>query len=347
MTARKVAKGTNESVLDILERLQQQSLLVSGEPAETVTEASEPTEKPHKRSARGSRISIEQFNLDLFSQEIDGRFTSHPITPGAEFPTFLTRIPIFLPMKRGRSLKLDQDNALPFVTSWGRGRKHGPPLTIYDEDTLMAIARLRKNRLEGAPSNMPIPLSAIQPGVGEGRKDVSVHILGCSLSDIQHECGDSDGGTNLQLRLASIKRLGATVLEFDRETKDKLSYRGTQVKLIDIAWDVYEDNALLLIQFSPLMAIWLESEYTYINWNVRKQLSDTGKALHRFLSAQPKTYSIFTEKLSTIIGFQRSYRYFMSDLRTTLAKLEALGWIGSWEITGTGRRVPHKLTINR
>lgn len=347
MTARNATKGKKESVLDILERLQQQSLLASDEPAESVVEVSDSIPKPHKLSARGSRISIEQFNLDLFSQEVDGRFVSHPITPGAEFPTFLTRIPIFLPMKRGRSLKLDQDNALPFVTSWGRGRKHGPPLTVYDEDTLMAIARLRKNRLEGSPSNMPIPLSAIQPGASDGKGEVSVHVLGCSLSDIQHECGDSDGGTNLQLRLASIKRLGATVLEFDRETKDKLSYRGTQVKLVDVAWDVYEENALLLIQFSPLMAIWLESEYTYINWSVRKQLSDTGKALHRFLSAQPKTYSIFTEKLSTIIGFQRPYRYFMSDLRTTLTKLEELGWIASWEITGTGRRVPHKLTITR
>ncbi len=347
MAAVKKGDGKTESMLDILERLQRQSTSKADNQAEGTCQASQPAPKPRKRSSRSARISLEQFNLDLFNNEIDGRFSTYPITPGAEFPTFLTRIPIFLPMKRGRSLKLDQDNALPFLTSWGKGRKHGPPLTVYDEDTLMAIARLRKNRLEGAPANMPIPLSAIQPVSGEDKKDVSVHVLGCTLSDIQHECGDSDGGTNLQLRLASIKRLGATVIEFDRMTQDKLGYRGTQIKLIDVAWDVYEENAVLLIQFSPLMAMWLESEYTYINWNVRKQLSDTGKAIHRFLSAQPKQYSIFTEKLSTIIGFQRTYRYFMSDLRCTLNKLEEIGWISSWEITGTGRRVPHKLTINR
>ena len=348
MTTRSRKTGNSASPLELLERVQQRSLAVSESSAkEEGSDTSSVPAKSRKRSARKSRLSIEQFNLDLFEQEIDGRFVAYPITPGAEFPTFLTRIPIFLPMKRGRGLKLDQDNALPFVTSWGRGRKHGPPLTIYDEDTLMAIARLRKKRLEGTPSNMPIPLSAIQPGAEEGSDKVSVHVIACTLSDIQHECGDSDGGTNLQLRLASIKRLGATVIEFDRDTKDKLGYRGTQVKLIDVAWDVYEENALLLIQFSPLMALWLESEYTYINWNIRKHLSDTGKALHRFLSAQPKQYSIFAEKLSTVIGFQRPYRYFMSDLRTTMAKLEELGWVSEWEITGTGRRVPHKLTIRR
>lgn len=300
------------------------------------------------RSARHCRLSISQFQLDLFQKETDGRFTAYPLRPGSEFPTFLTRIPIFLPIKRGRKkTPLDDDNAMPFVTSWGRGRKHGPPLTVYDEDTLMAIARLRKTRLKGRPHHMPIPLSAIQPVTGANGEDVSVHILACTLCDIQTECGDSDGGTNLQLRLASIKRLGATVMEFDRETNGKLGYRGTQVKLIDIAWDVYEHDAILLIQFSPLMAAWLDSEYTYINWSVRKQLSDTGKALHRFLSAQPKQYSIGCEKLGQTIGYQRSYRYFMSDLRTTLQKLVEIGWISSWEISGTGRKVPHKLTLAR
>jgi hypothetical protein len=306
-------------------------------------------------------FSIEKFQLDLFNKEMDGRFSAYPLRPGSEFPTFLTRIPIFLPIKRGRkNPPLDQDNAMPFVTSWGRGRKHGPPLTVYDEDTLMAIARLRKNRLQGRPHHlrknrlqgrphhMPIPLSAIQPR-GQQHKDgeIAVHVLACTMSDIQGECEDSDGGTNMQHRLASIKRLGATVMEFDRVTRDKLGYRGTQVKLIDVAWDVYEVDAVLLIQFSPLMADWLESEYTYINWEVRKQLSDTGKALHRFFSAQPKHYAIKTEKLMQTIGYQRSYGYFMSDLRSTMQKLQALGWLDDWDITGTGRKVPHKLTFSR
>ena len=47
------------------------------------------------------------------------------------------------------------------------------------------------------------------------------------------------------------------------------------------------------------------------------------------------------------IGYQRSYAYFMSDLRSTMQKLQALGWLDDWDITGTGRKVPHKLTFSR
>ncbi|MCW9023080.1 MAG: hypothetical protein OQK73_00215 [Gammaproteobacteria bacterium] len=305
-----------------------------------------PVTKKHRRSARQTRLSIEQFQQDLFNREIDGRFTTYPVRPSSEFPTFLTRIPIFLPIKRGRDNQgLDIDNAMPFMTSWGRGRKHGPPLTVYDEDTLMAVARLRKARLFGRPHNLPIPIAAIQPKANG--EDVSVHLLTCSLSELQSECDDSDGGTNMQLRLASVKRLGATVIELDRETHNKLGTHGTQIKLIDIAWETYDDKGLLLIQFSPIMAAWLESEYTYIDWSIRKQLSDTGKALHRFLSAQPKKYSIYCEKLMSIIGYQREYRYFMGDLRSTMKKLSELEWMENWEIVGTGRKVPHKLTLKR
>lgn len=338
--------GHKETIEEKLVRLAEIGRARAIPPAEPA-----PIEHPAqaKRTARRTRVSIEKFQFDLFNREMDGRFSTYPLRPGSEFPTFLTRIPIFLPVKRGRkNAPLDQDNATPFVTSWGRGRKHGPPLTVYDEDTLMAIARLRKNRLQGQPHQMPIPLSAIQPRTLHGKDgEVAVHVLACTLSDIQATCEDSDGGANMQHRLASIKRLGATVLEFDRETKDKLGYRGTQVKLIDVAWDVYEVDAVLLIQFSPIMAGWLESEYTYINWDVRKQLSDTGKALHRFFSAQPKHYVIKTEKLMETIGYQRSYAYFMSDLRSTLQKLQDLNWIEGWDITGTGRKVPHKLTFSR
>ena len=339
--------GRKETMQDKLARLAEQGREKSRSTSDTTPSTITP--RRTQRTAHQARFSIEKFQLDLFAKEMDGRFSAYPLRPGSEFPTFLTRIPIFLPIKRGRkNPPLDQDNAMPFVTSWGRGRKHGPPLTVYDEDTLMAIARLRKNRLQGRPHHMPIPLSAIQPrGQQHQNDEIAVHVLACTMSDIQAECEDSDGGTNMQHRLASIKRLGATVMEFDRETKDKLGYRGTQVKLIDVAWDVYEVDAVLLIQFSPLMADWLESEYTYINWEVRKQLSDTGKALHRFFSAQPKHYAIKTEKLMQTIGYQRSYGYFMSDLRNTLQKLQALGWLEDWDITGTGRKVPHKLTFSR
>jgi len=241
---------------------------------------------------------------------------------------------------------LDADNALTFTTSWGRGRKHGPPLTVYDEDTLIALSRLRKTRLQGQPHHMPIPISAVQPS-HKVNNDIAVHILSCTLSDIQALCEDSTGGANMQLRMASLKRLGATVIELDRQTKDKIGYRGTQFKFLDIAWDVYEKEAVLLIQFSPLMAAWFEHGYTFVDWAVRRELTDTGKALHRFLCSQPKRYTIQAIKLMQTIGYQRTYKHFMNDLRVTMKKMEALGWLDHWEISGTGRKLPHKLTLIR
>ncbi|KAF0190490.1 MAG: hypothetical protein FD165_2658 [Gammaproteobacteria bacterium] len=331
-----------------MQGLQERAIRAKQAREEAASAAAEPpAPADHRQSQHQIRLSIEQFQRNLVHREFDGRFEAYPIRPGSEFPTFLTRIPIFLPTKRGRNKQpLDADNALTFTTSWGRGRKHGPPLTIYDEDTLIALARLRKTRLQGQPQHMPIPLSAVQPSQNINN-DIAVHVLSCTLSDVQALCDDSTGGANMQLRLASLKRLGATVIELDRQTKDKIGYRGTQFKFLDIAWDVYERDAMLLIQFSPLMAAWFEHEYTFVDWTVRRELSDTGKALHRFLCSQPKHYSMLTLKLMPTIGYQRSYKHFMDDLRTTMKKMQALGWLDHWEITGTGRKQPHKLTLSR
>jgi len=331
-----------------MQRMQERAAQAAQKREDTAAPQNTSSEPGLRRSSENQvRLSIEQFQHNLFDREIDGRFETYPIRPGSEFPTFLTRIPIFLPTKRGRNnLPVDEDNALTFTTSWGRGRKHGPPLTIYDEDTLIALARLRKTRLQGQAHHMPIPLSAVQPSQNVNN-DIAVHVLSCTLSDIQSMCDDSTGGTNMRLRLASLKRLGATVIEFDRQTKDKIGYRGTQFKFIDIAWDVYDEEAMLLVQFSPLMAKWFENEYTFVDWAIRRELSDTGKALHRFICSQPKRYSIHAIKLQQTIGYQRSYKHFMNDLRASLKKMQEIGWLNHWEITGTGRKQPHKLSLVR
>lgn len=38
----------------------------------------------------------------------------------------------------------------------------------------------------------------------------------------------------------SIKRLAATVIEFTAKTADRLTSKGTEIKLIDVAWQEYE-----------------------------------------------------------------------------------------------------------
>lgn len=313
------------------------------------TTADGPGTRPKSRRnnrGRSSSSVIEQSQLSLFELERAGRFTKHPITAQSEYPTFLTRLPIFVPGRRSNQRQLlDAENAIPFKTPWGEGRKHGPPLTVYDEDTLIAIGHLRQNLLIGRPNNLPMPVSELYKTRGE--ENVHVHVVHCMLSDIQNVCGTSQGGKNNRLRLDSIKRLSSTTIEFNTKTAEKFVGRGTVIKLIDVAWQTYEDNAILFIQFSPVMAAWFEREYTYLNWELRKKLSDTGKALHRFFSSQPKQYEIFTKKLMYTIGYMREYKKFMADLRGTLDRLQIEQWVTNFKIVGSGRRKPHKLVLNR
>lgn len=313
---------------------------------EIQTQQGREEEAPEIIPARASMSAMDEVQLNLFKSEDAGQFTSYPITPSTEHPTFLTRIPIFVPARRSNQRELlDEDNSISFVTSWGKGKKYGPPLTVYDEDTLMAIGRLRSKGLAGQPANLPVPVSEIyREKAGD---NINVHIVCCMLSDIQAECGTAQGGKNNKLRLSSIRRLAATTIELDTKTAEKIVGRGINIKLIDVAWQEFTDNAILYIQFSPIMAKWYEREYTYINWSIRQKLHDTGKAIHRFLAGQPKVYEIHTAKIMKTINYMRPNKRFTDDLRTTMKILQEEGWILEWEISGTGRKTPHKLHIIR
>lgn len=95
------------------------------------------------------------------------------------------------------------------------------------------------------------------------------------------------------------------------------------------------------------MAAWFEKEYTYIDWDLRRKLTDTGKAVHRFLSSQGKEYEIYTKKLMATIGYLRGYKKFMADLRAAMEQLKVEKWISGYQIIGSGRKVLHKLIIKR
>ncbi|WP_282611238.1 hypothetical protein [Pelagibius sp. Alg239-R121] len=299
----------------------------------------------HRRN-RPSSQSVEEAQLALFEAEREGRFSASPLSPSQEFPTILTRIPIFVPGKRTtqRSL-MDTENAIPFSTSWARGKKYGPPLTVYDEDTLIALTLLRQNQLIGAPAQLPIPIADIHSRVGA--TDVAVHVVHCTLADIQELCECSQGGRNNQLRIESVKRLSNTKIQIERNIDRNRGVKGTSLSLIEVAWQTYEEDAVFLAQFPPIMAKWLENEYTFIDLQVRRQLSDTGKAIHRFLSSQGPKYEIDARKLMHTIGYMDEYKSFMRKLRATMEKLGEAGWLSDYEIVGTGRRVPQKLCIQR
>jgi len=334
-------KDSANSLVDRVLKIQAKN----AKPASATVTNIDNSKKEQKSRGRAGKSLVQEAQLELFEREHKGCFAKYDVHPESEYPTFLTRLPIFRPTRRNNQRNLlDDENAMPFVTPWGVGKKHGPPLTTYDEDTLIALGRLRQNRLVGQPHRLPVPLSSIHQN---GHRDVNVHVAQFMLSDVQKICGTELSGQANKMRLASIKRLANTVIEFDTKTAGKYVGTGTSVKLVDVVWQYYEDNGLLYVQFTPVMASWFEKEYTYIDLSIRQQLSDTGKAVHRFLSGQRREYQIFTKKLMTTIGYIRDHTRFVGDLRKAMQQLEATGWIESWEIVGSGRSTPRKLVCTR
>ena len=282
--------------------------------------------------------------------EKDGLFVSYPIKPGNEFPSLLARLPIFRPTRRSHQQKLvNKDFALEFSTPFGSGKRHSPPLTVRDEDTLIALARLRSKRVFGLPQSLPIPITDIYAEKGSNGS-VGAHYVLCSVDQINRELGLTDGGLNYKRTFESVKRLGATTLELNLKQHDR--YLGTvktgrMFPLIHVQWQTYEENGILVVLFPPVIANWLENEYTYIDWSIRMQLSDLGKCLHRFLSSQPKQYRGDVEKIATTIGYDGLSKNIKPRFRKPLEQLKELGWLESYRFSGNGRTQPLTLHISR
>jgi hypothetical protein len=280
---------------------------------------------------------------ELFDLASDDRWESRLIRPENEYPRELTRWPIFLPGNRESQKRLlDKDNALPFATSWGRGRRFGGPLTTYDEDTLIALTRMRQIELRGHGPTLPIAQSG-----GDPSESQSVQGVYCLISDIDSVLGYAKGGMSTKMRHESLKRLTGTRIELEAEAATATGIRGGTFTLIDIAWELFKDDGLIYAQFPPVMTRLLNESYSYLDFAVRRELADTGKAVHRFLSGQPRSYAIGAEKLRKTIGYVRPAAAFMRELRETMGRLQSVGWIRAWTIEGTGRSHPFVLQLER
>jgi len=278
---------------------------------------------------------------DWVQQQLFGEFgvEVRRIDAGQEFPTALTRIPLFMPGRREQQMGLLKECSLTFSTPWGSGKRHGPPLTTDDEDTLMAILRLRRFALRGAGSRLPVPIAG-------GTDEQTVHAVYLRLSDLQRELGVDAGGRANDLRIESIKRLAATRVEFEALAGDG-TVCGTIHSLLEVQWKTWRGDGAILVQFSPVISRMLDEAYSFIDWNVRRQLTPVGKAIHRFLSGQAKNYVIRAEKLQSTIGCNRPFGKFMQELRRAMDRLQKLGWIKHYELTGNGRSVPLVVRVAR
>ena len=281
---------------------------------------------------------------DLSRFGSDDAFTTYPIKPNNEFPTLLTRVPIFRPSRRLTQQKFqDADNSVSFETSWGTGRRHGPPLTTRDEDTLIALLMLRDRGLSGPSTHLPENVKDIFQSPS-GKADV--HRVTCTIDQINEFLGLSDGGKNFKNTLASIKRLNACKIEMEKVVFDG-SRVGGAFDLVKIQWRVFEEHGLIDAVFPPVMAHWLVESYTFIDWNTRKQLTPLGKALHRFLSGQKYQYRIALLKLAATIGYDGRSNHMKKYIAKALDELVEIGWLERYDIKGSGRAVPFIVHIQR
>ncbi|TVS18918.1 MAG: hypothetical protein EA417_01900 [Gammaproteobacteria bacterium] len=364
-TTAKHQQGTPIALLDSLEKIQQkfeqkkarqaQQLLEQGYTPELVRELEaeakprDPGKKvsPHKlgRGATSARL-IEQAQLQLFEGEQRGDFKQFNIEPNSEYPSLLARVPVFAPGQRSKmAARLDKDLAMHFETGWGKGRKFGPPLTIYDEDTLLAILGLRQRQLVGVGSKMPMPV--MHPG--NPAEETNVQVVFTTIGEIQEFLGLTKGGSGHNRRLASVKRLAGVVIEFTRASDPAMNsvIKGGSfsTKIIDLVTQDLEKESCLYIQLPPVMVKWLSHSYTYIEMDVRRHLTDHGKAIHKFLASQ-RNFNVTIEKLKEITGSLLPKREFVRVTRQTMKTLQSIGWC-EYSIDGNGRSKPLVLKGSR
>lgn len=321
--------------------------------AESVVVAGQETEAKQnpacvRRRGQASRNVLADAQLSLFGLIKERDLGHAPIKPQSEYPTLLSRIPVFIPgHKKSQKVLLDEDNALPFYCSWGKGRRHGPLLTIYDEDVFIAMCKLRQTRVSGKPGRLPYGLNTLNTLTDESGK-TEVHIAQFMLSDLHKILGTSSGGNNNRRLMQSIKNLAGTTIEFETASSpDSFITKGTSIKLVDVIWDYYGSDGIIQAQVHPVVAHWFDNAYTYLDWKLRRKLTDSGKAHHRFFSTQPKKYKIQALTVMKTIGYSRDYKKYMSDLRQDLNTLQEMGWIQDYKISGNGRSVPHMIEIMR
>ncbi len=304
-----------------------------------------------KRSSVTSRKLVEAANDQLSQCEQLGLFSSFPVADKNSIPTFLARLPIFLPIPASKQKELlDADMAYKFNTPFGRGRRFGPPVTIDDEDVLFALLILSEKRLIGQGGKLPIPLSNAD-WLKDQKGNLTVQIVAATIGMINKEIGLSKGGKNYRTTLASIKRLCQVGIEIETKKRDLYlgeNWSGENVRLLDVRWKSYKEDGLILGQFSPLMVKWLKEQATYFNWTIRKQIKTAhGRALHRFLSTQGNSYKQELNYIADAIGWDDNRKRLKPRMEVTLKQLrDEFEWC-DYEITGTGRASPFVLEFYR
>lgn len=264
----------------------------------------------------------------------------------SRFPRLLARVPLFAPVRNRADHDTDFINGETIRTPWGEVRRIGPGVDIYDEDTLIALIKIgRQRQIEGRREDLPVPMT--HPGIerGSNADRLCVHVGKVNAYAINKYLGRNLGGADLAACRRSIRRLSLVSVFLLSAQK------GTEVKLnlFDYAGATAFDGDIF-IQFHPWV-VNLLAEYTLIDMDIRRELSPLGKSAHKFLSSQlsraSPAYQIQLNKLKLAVGYRGAIKDFSRSLQGQLTLMQRLGWLDAFEVAGTGRRTPLKLLVEK
>ena len=264
-----------------------------------------------------------------------------------ENPAALAPHSIFLPGP-AMNQPLDEDGTLLFQTPWGWGQRYGVPLTIYHEDTLIALLRLQPDGPRGPLDLREARRKEIMSNIVD--IDAHLHRVSCRVSDIQRMCAAPVDDKNLARRLDALRELALTTLMLEWYADDMPGQisSGFSAELFNLEWWSVDGDAEVDLVFPRSVAGWLGAQYQHLDWSVRSALtSSTGKAVHRYLSGQPETYRIAAEMLRAAIGYTSSHESFVDDLSTALEQLVGASWLKEWEIVGARHPRTRELIVRR
>lgn len=317
-----------------------------------VNETAEPPNLMQKGRGHTSGQIAEFQKLKITQQEQLGLFESFPISKNNISPTLISRIPVFAAVdSKTQEKNISMDTGWTFDTPWGTGSRHGALLDMWDKRVFLAICRLREKRIRGDGGKLPIPIKGIFKL--SGTNDVDVDVVICTATDILTEMGLVMAGANYKRLKLAITRLNRAVIELTttnaRYTMGMQSgERGFAFKLLDMQWVINkEDNSgVYYIQLSPVTTRWLQNEFTYIDWDMRKQIADNSSAaaLFDFLSTQPKSFEWDMLAVARAIGLDTSVpKRVRQSLTRSCKALEEIKWLEGHDFMGNGRKIPVKL----
>ncbi len=269
----------------------------------------------------------------------------------SKYPTLLTIVPLFAAGER-ENYDTDQNKGRIYPLQKGRIRRIGPGLDVYDEDTLIAILQLgAEKKVVGPREAMPVALPPV--GNSAEHRETTVYKGSLTAGMINSFLARGGGGADMERTRESVQRLANQRLWFENMDEvdgmegvtDFFKYTGRT-----------DCKGELLIQISPEMVNILQS-YQVIDMTIRRELNDSAKAVHRFLTPQPREFSISLENLAEAICYDAGG----AALKRSLAGRKAtgrsrgrpnqlelmikLGFLEEAHISGTGRKTPFVLRV--